>query len=220
MAFKPGSKSEYIATRVLKLDPGAAETLKGEIREGRSGFIIRYYEHGKRLEMALASYLTGQPAGRTHYWRHLNGDLADCRVANLERVNREQHPNKVKSNALVAEAGRQRRIEQARKDGKFIGVVQMRKKYYARLLVPGTGKLAYFGGGGFEHAEDAARAYDAARIEHGLQAVNFPGEPLVEPKARTGPMQAELETHAQMVRTKISASDDTPTALIPLDYQF
>ena len=175
MTLKPNTKGAFLVESLLILDPAAKELLKGTVRAGPKTFEIIYYENGKSVVRSLASYVTGQPAGRKYYWHNKNGNPFDYRVDNLELLPRATHPHILANNRAVAARNHQRTEGRSLAGETSIGVVRMRNRYYARLSVPGTGKVIQIGGS-FNNPEDAARAYDAARIEHGLQAVNFPDE--------------------------------------------
>lgn len=172
MALKPNTKGAFLVETLLVLDSQSKELLKGTVRAGRKTFEIIYYENGKSVVRSLATYITGKMAGRKYYWHHRNGNPFDYRLENLELLPRATHSSVLANNCVVAVRNRQRTEARSLAGETSIGVSRMRNKYYARLSVPGTGKVIQ--AGGFERAEDAARAYDAARIEHGLAAVNFP----------------------------------------------
>lgn len=174
MALKPNTKGAFLVDTLLILDPESREVLKGTVRAGPKTFEIIYHENGKSVMRSLATYVTGKVAGRKYYWHHRNGNPFDYRIRNLELLPRTTHPNVLANNCALAARNRQRTEARSLAGETSIGVVRMRNKYYARLSVPGIGKVIQ--AGGFERIEDAARAYDAARVEHGLQPVNFPDD--------------------------------------------
>lgn len=128
--------------------------------------VRRYVGGGKYDQMTLASFLTGQRPAAGEEWTHLNGDDTDYRTGNL----RLQPQGLGKRNAGVGESNARRAAER-REAGQLMGVRKHGERYFARIAGPNRQMRPL---GGFATAEEAGRAYDRARAERGLPAVNFP----------------------------------------------
>lgn len=212
MPFKPGTKSERLANELLILDPEVLPTLQGTLHVGTKSISMMYYANGKQLAVNLATYITGEPAGPSLYWHHKNGDPFDYTRENLELRPRQEISGMKEANTKFADRSRAQVAKRSaeRKPGEFIGVINRGSKHYARLTVPGTTTVTY-PGGAFDTPAEAARAYDAARVAHGLQAVNFPGEPLITLKpTRQRKADTDPRGHTEKARAKIQALHTRP----------
>lgn len=130
--------------------------------------VKRYLGGGRYDQRTLASFLMDQQPAAGEQWTHVNGNTLDFRRENL-RLERQglgsRKPGVSESNA--------RRAAAQRAAGKMVGVRKHGARYYARITGPDrTMRLL----GSYSTEEEAGRAYDRARAELGLPAVNFPGD--------------------------------------------
>lgn len=127
---------------------------------------VKRYVGGRYDQMTLASFLTGQRAGPGEQWTHLNGDEADYRCENLSLK-----PQGVGTRKPGVAQSNERRAAERRQAGHMVGIRKHGARYYARITEQGR-KMRLLGS--FATEEEAGRAYDRARLELGLPAVNFP----------------------------------------------
>jgi hypothetical protein len=167
MAFKHGTKSAYLATTVLILDPEIRDQISGHLSKGSKTYTLYIKIQDKPTVMSLATYITGIKPTASTYWHHKNGNSLDYRAENLELRPMAELPGRIE--------GSKKRSEK-RQSGEYIGIARVGESFYANFFIPGSRNKVLRTGGGFKNPEDAARAYDAIRVSFGLQAVNFPEE--------------------------------------------
>lgn len=170
-----------VSSTPVQFDAADYERLKDAPMSCREGQVRAYSpEYGTSTQ--LARILLGlKPHSRRAVW-YRNGDPTDLRRENLQVVNRTDLPGlraaRTRGVADPSASARMRDLSRnpnAKRGGTGFHGVSLHKptgRFNVRLRVPGSDKTQSFGY--FDRAEDAAREYDAVRLRHGLDAVNFP----------------------------------------------
>lgn len=133
--------------------------------------VVRKIRAGQKVTtQTLAQFVMGGPAGEGMVWHHKNGDRLDYRQENLAVVPRGRHLNEA-TRRRTAQMSRERMLDpnenpKTRKGRYMMGVSKSGNRF--RMRMKGQASSMH------DTEEEAARAYDRARIAQGLPTVNFP----------------------------------------------
>jgi|GEM_PF-2516493 len=132
---------------------------------GSTTFTRKYRDGATVRSETLAQFVMNGKAPGGMKWQPANGDQHDYRRENLTAV----PTGKGTRERALQRHGHARSDTETTSERTFVGVQRVHNRYRARILLNGTNRTL----GSFATAEEAARAYDDARVAAGLSRVNF-----------------------------------------------
>jgi len=155
----------------------AVHALKWSVitRKNGSRYVMRsYWQDGAVRTQTLANYVKGGPAPAGMIWTHANGNPMDYRRENLIAAKRGHHLTpEVRQKAMktnrerLNDPNRNPRVARSRN---MMGVQPVGERWRMRFKPSGQKSVTSM----HDTEEEAARAYDRARLNAGLEPANFP----------------------------------------------